>query len=125
MEYKELVTQHSAGDTRTHHHRSNLYTLQYLYVIDIYLIYNPLLYIKYIIMKELRTFLLGTIIGGSIVWFAHQMLSCHSYKKDVAGMHEYQMDVNWDSITIYDGAKTIGTVKMEGQLDSLIINDNL
>jgi hypothetical protein len=39
-------------------------------------------------------------------------------------MHEYQMDVNWDSITIYDGANTIGTVKMEGQLDSLIIEDN-
>ena len=75
-------------------------------------------------MKELRTFLLGVIIGSSLVFFAYQVLPCHSYKKDVAGMHEYQMDVNWDSITIYDGANTIGTVKMEGQLDSLIIEDN-
>jgi len=75
-------------------------------------------------MKELRTFLLGVIIGSSLVFFACQMLPCHVYKKPVVSMHEYQMDVNWDSITIYDGANTIGTVKMEGQLDSLIIEDN-
>lgn len=75
-------------------------------------------------MEKLRSLLLGIIIGGGIVMFAYEMLPCHSYKKDVAGMHEYQMDVNWDSITIYDGPKTIGTVKMQGQLDSLIIEDN-
>ena len=75
-------------------------------------------------MKELEKFLLGVIIGGALMFFACQMLPCKSYKKDVANMHEYQMDVNWDSITIYDGSKTIGTVKMEGQLDSLIIEDN-
>jgi hypothetical protein len=75
-------------------------------------------------MEKLRTLLLGIIIGGSIVFFACQMLPCNTYKKPVASMHEYQMDVNWDSITIYDGANTIGTVKLEGQLDSLIIDDN-
>ena len=75
-------------------------------------------------MERLRSLLLGVIIGGATVFFACQMLPCHIYKKDVASMHEYQMDVNWDSITIYDGPKTIGTVKMEGQLDSLIIEDN-
>lgn len=75
-------------------------------------------------MEKLRTLLLGIIIGGSIVFFVHQMLPCHVYKKDVVSMHEYQLDVNWDSVTIYDGPKTIGTVKLEGQLDSLIIEDN-
>jgi len=37
---------------------------------------------------------------------------------------EYQFIVTDDSITVYDGDKTIGTVKLEGQLDSLIIKDN-
>lgn len=75
-------------------------------------------------MVKIRLFLLGLCLGIVATWFLHQMTPCHIYKKDVKSMHEYQMDVNWDSITIYDGDKTIGTVKMEGQLDSLIINDN-
>lgn len=38
---------------------------------------------------------------------------------------EYQMNVTDDSITVYDGARTVGTVKIQGQLDSLITLDNL
>ena len=38
---------------------------------------------------------------------------------------EYQMNVTDDSITVYDGARIVGTVKIEGQLDSLINFDNL
>jgi hypothetical protein len=75
-------------------------------------------------MKELRTLALGILIGSGVVYFIYQVIPCHTYKKDVVGMHEYQLDVNWDSITVYDGPRTIGTVKMEGQLDSLIIDDN-
>lgn len=37
---------------------------------------------------------------------------------------EYQMNVTQDSITVFDGERTVGTVKIEGQLDSLIIKDN-
>ena len=37
---------------------------------------------------------------------------------------EYQFIVTDDSITVYDGSKTIGTVRLEGQLDSLITDDN-
>ena len=76
-------------------------------------------------MQKFRLFSLGLCIGICFTWFIYQMTPCHAYKQNVVSMHEYQMDVNWDSITIYDGPKTIGTVKLEGQLDSLIINDNL
>lgn len=37
---------------------------------------------------------------------------------------EYQFIVTDDSITVYDGQRTVGTVKLQGQLDSLIIEDN-
>ena len=36
----------------------------------------------------------------------------------------YQFYVTDDSITVYDYGRIVGTVKLEGQLDSLIIDDN-
>lgn len=75
-------------------------------------------------MNKIKDLLLGVIIGMSITILCYEMLPCHVYKQEVSSMHEYQLDVNWDSITVYDGPKVIGTVKMEGQLDSLIIEDN-
>jgi hypothetical protein len=38
---------------------------------------------------------------------------------------EYQMIVTDDSATIYDGKRFVGTIKLNGTLDSLIIEDNL
>lgn len=37
---------------------------------------------------------------------------------------EYQFIVTDDSLTVYYGIDTLGTVKLEGQLDSLITLDN-
>lgn len=37
---------------------------------------------------------------------------------------EYQFIVTDDSLTVFDGDRTVGTVKLEGQLDSLITLDN-
>lgn len=75
-------------------------------------------------MYKIKDLLLCGMIGMSITILCYEMLPCHVYKQEVSSMHEYQLDVNWDSITVYDGAKTIGTVKLEGQLDSLLIEDN-
>jgi hypothetical protein len=38
---------------------------------------------------------------------------------------EYQMIVTDDSAIIYDGKRFVGTIKLNGSLDSLIIEDNL
>lgn len=38
---------------------------------------------------------------------------------------QYQFIVTDDSITVTDSNRKVGTVKLEGQLEQLIINDNL
>jgi len=75
-------------------------------------------------MYKIKDLLLGVIIGMSITVLCYEMVPFHVCKQQATDMHEYQLDVNWDSITVYDGLKTIGTVKLEGQLDSLILEDN-
>ena len=37
---------------------------------------------------------------------------------------EYQMIVTDDSVTVYDVNRMVGTIKLEGQVDSLINLDN-
>lgn len=37
---------------------------------------------------------------------------------------EYQFNVTDDSVTVYDGQRTVGTIKINGTLDSLITFDN-
>jgi len=37
---------------------------------------------------------------------------------------EYQIITTDDSVTVYDSGRIVGTIKLEGQLDSLIIFDN-
>ena len=37
---------------------------------------------------------------------------------------EYQFIVTDDSVSVFDGKRTVGTIKLEGQLDSLITLDN-
>ena len=38
---------------------------------------------------------------------------------------EYQFTVTDDSLTVYDGKRAVGTIKIDGTLDSLINLDNL
>ena len=38
---------------------------------------------------------------------------------------EYQFVVTDDSITVFNGIHSLGTIKLEGQLDSIITADNL
>lgn len=37
---------------------------------------------------------------------------------------EYQMIVTDDSVQVFDNERVVGTIKLEGQLDSLITLDN-
>lgn len=37
---------------------------------------------------------------------------------------EYQFTITKDSMTVYDQGRYVGTVKVEGQLEQLLINDN-
>jgi hypothetical protein len=37
---------------------------------------------------------------------------------------EYQFIVTDDSLTVYDSRRVVGTIKLQGQLDSLITLDN-
>ena len=37
---------------------------------------------------------------------------------------EYQFIVTDDSVTVYDSKRIVGSIKLEGQLDSLITEDN-
>lgn len=37
---------------------------------------------------------------------------------------EYQMVIEDDSLILFDGDRLVGKVKLQGQLDSLIIEDN-
>ncbi len=46
------------------------------------------------------------------------------YEQHQRSKTEYQFIVNDDSITVYDGNRTVGTVLLEGDLDGLIIMDN-
>ena len=46
-------------------------------------------------------------------------------KKNTPQLHEYQIDVDNDSIYLFDGNKYIGAAPWsDGKLDSLILNDN-
>lgn len=61
------------------------------------------------VITAIMLFILGIYIG------------CDRYgRADV----EYQFVVTDDSLTVFDKDRVVGTVKLEGQLDSLIINDN-
>lgn len=59
--------------------------------------------------------LAGSLIGASIA------IMVMNKPKNYC---EYQMIVTDDSVTVYDFDRTVGTIKLEGQLDSLITFDN-
>lgn len=46
------------------------------------------------------------------------------YKLKRHSATEYQFVVTDDSVTVYDGDRTVGTIKCDGSLDSLITIDN-
>jgi len=48
----------------------------------------------------------------------------HSYKNQHPHPCEYQFIVTDDSVTVYDSKRIVGTIKLEGSLDSLITEDN-
>jgi hypothetical protein len=60
----------------------------------------------------------GCLIGSAVAI----MLTAKSQPK--INPCEYQMIVTDDSVTVYDYDRTVGTIKLEGQLDSLINLDN-
>ena len=77
-----------------------------------------------------ETFLNITIVVlllvGLVVSF---MYSCreHNKVKELQRMRdstEYQFNVCDDSATVYDHGRLVGTIKLDGTLDSLIMLDN-
>jgi len=46
------------------------------------------------------------------------------YKNIIADSTEYQLNVIDDSAVIYNNDRYVGTIKLTGTLDSLIISDN-
>ena len=57
----------------------------------------------------------GCLIGSAVAI----MLTVKSQPK--INPCEYQFIVTDDSVTVYDYDRTVGTIKLDGQLDSLII----
>ncbi len=63
------------------------------------------------------------VITSSILGAALTILFVRSEVKPTNPC-EYKFIVTDDSLTVYDEIDTLGTVKLEGQLDSLITLDN-
>lgn len=73
----------------------------------------------------LTALVLGSVILGSIMTLLVIKPTPLPPPPPIVDPCEYQMNVTDDSITIYDGNRVVGTVKIQGQLDSLITLDNL
>lgn len=52
------------------------------------------------------------------------ILSFVKEKNESISPRSYQIDIIDDSLRVYDADRVVGTVKIQGQLDSLIIDDN-
>jgi len=66
------------------------------------------------------------LLTGLVVSFMYSFEQRRKVKelqriKDTA---EYQFIITDDSITVYDYGRTVGTIKLDGSLDSLMIEDN-
>jgi len=64
------------------------------------------------------------IPGAYILMYIAFLLTVASLFSSCANNSEYQFVVNDSMITVYDNNRIVGTVKIEGQLDSLIMLDN-
>jgi hypothetical protein len=75
-------------------------------------------------MKEdLTAVVLSVMIAGAVTIIG---LGCYSLGKQSQQPDptEYQITVTDDSITVKDFGRTVGTVKLTGELQQLIYNDN-
>jgi hypothetical protein len=75
-------------------------------------------------MKEnLTAVALSIMITGAVTLVG---LGCYSLGQQSVQVDptEYQITVTDDSITVKDFGKTVGTVKLTGELQQLIYNDN-
>jgi hypothetical protein len=72
-------------------------------------------------MKKLNPISITLIAAGVLLLIMSYSEIIKVYYKS---SKEYQVNVSNDSITVFDGQRAVGTVKLEGQLDSLITNDN-
>jgi hypothetical protein len=68
--------------------------------------------------ETLKKLLIATFI---LLGVAISFIWASSCSKDPC---EYQLIVTDDSVTVYDYERIVGTIKIEGQLDSLITLDN-
>lgn len=77
-------------------------------------------YVKYVLFSAVIVLLTITAI---VSYKSISTLQAVSARLDRANV-EYQFVVTDSTITVWDHNRPVGTVKLEGQLDSLIIADN-
>lgn len=75
------------------------------------------------IQKTILIILSYTLLGISAVLIGKLAYRIYDSTKERTNC-EYQFVVTDRSMTVYDGDRTVGTVPIEGQLDSLINLDN-
>lgn len=56
--------------------------------------------------------------------FVRDSTNCANAMKAIKDSTEYQFNVTDDSATVYDHGRIVGTIKLNGTLDSLIMLDN-
>jgi hypothetical protein len=56
--------------------------------------------------------------------FVRDSIKCANAMKTMRDSTEYQFNVTDDSVTVYDYGRVVGTIKLDGTLDSLITLDN-
>ena len=74
--------------------------------------------------KFVETFILALVVitlGINLWYIGTRMLN---QETPIQQFHSYQIDCIDDSIKVYDNDRVVGTVKSQGALDSLIIDDN-
>lgn len=69
-----------------------------------------------------QSLLLGLLLVTCSLFGA--MITIMAIKPEPVNPCEYQFTVTDDSVTVYDASRIVGTIKLEGQLDSLITLDN-
>lgn len=76
-------------------------------------------------MKDLVVSLLAIMALASLYLSYQSVNTLESINERIDRMSvEYQFVVTDTMMTVYDRNRVVGTVKLEGQLDSLIIADN-
>jgi hypothetical protein len=71
-----------------------------------------------------KAFTVLTFMAVALIGAAFGILITKPEPKPPVNPAEYQFVVTDDSVTVYDVNRIVGTIKLEGQLDSLITLDN-